>query len=70
MFYGVTLEDLRTKIKLHVGQQQALIVQQFQTLEKVVGLAFGPAEKGRDLPPEVQSKDELKSKFAAVFGTR
>lgn len=68
MFWEVTLEDIKTKIKLHIGQQQAMIVQNFQTLQKVVNLAFGEPEKEK--PPEVQSKGELKAKFAAIFGSK
>jgi hypothetical protein len=66
VFWDVTLNDIKVKVKLYIGQQQAQIVQQFQTLEKVVSLAFGPGEKEK--PKEVQSKDELKTKFSAVFG--
>jgi hypothetical protein len=68
VFWEVTLDDIRAKIRLHIGQQQALVIQNFQTLNKVVALAFGAPEKER--PKEVQSKGELKAKFAAIFGSK
>lgn len=64
----MTLDDIRTAIKLHIGQEQARVVQNFQTLNKVVALAFGEPEKER--PPEVQNKSELKAKFGAIFGSK
>ena len=66
LFWRVTYGDIKTKIKLHIGERQALIVQEFETLHKVVSLAFGSEEKER--PPEPQKPDELRAAFGKVFG--
>ncbi len=50
-----------------MGERQAMIVQQFQTMQKVVSLAFGAPEKEK--PPEVKTKSELKEKFARAFAS-
>lgn len=75
IFWNVTYEDLKTKCKLYVGKEQAIIVQHFQTFHKVAALALG-TDKDSNKPendPNVnmmvpKSAAEAKLAFAKVFG--
>lgn len=67
MFWVLTLNDIKTKIRLRIGHETAIAVQTFKSLVKVVSLAFG-SEKKR--PPLVKDESDLKAKFGAMFGGR
>jgi hypothetical protein len=69
----VTYDDIKTRIKLYLGERQALIVQEFQTLSEVVKLAFGGDEKSkkeaeRAKIPQPKSMAEMRGMFNKVFG--
>jgi hypothetical protein len=61
---------------LYIGEKQAIIVQEFQTLQKIVSMALGGSEKGKSDPasdPNVnlmvpKTGGELKAAFGKVFG--
>lgn len=58
-------------MRLHLGRQQALIVQDFQTIALIVSQAFGSKKKGRSRPENVikpTSKEELEAAFKSVLG--
>lgn len=58
---------MKSKIKLHTGEKQALVVQEFQSLMEIVKLAFGSEESKKPLPPPITTAEEAESRFAAVF---
>lgn len=68
MFWDVSYEDIKTSVKLYIGEQQARITQDYQTLSKVVSNVFGGGEK--ELPPEPKTKAELKSRFERLMSTK
>lgn len=66
IYWRCTLKDIRVKLRLYLGHQQALIVQYFQSMSIIVSQAFGGKKK--DKPAEPKSKDELELAFRSVFG--
>lgn len=67
LFWRVTYDDIKIKVRLYLNHQQALIAQQFQTFAKVASLALGPGPgskegtKKSETPPvkQPQSFEEL-----------
>jgi len=49
-----------------MGREQALIIQNFQTLATIVSQAFGSEKKNKATVP--QTKEELEASFRSVFG--
>jgi hypothetical protein len=49
-----------------MGHQQALIIQNFQTLATIVSQAFGGKKENKPTMP--QTKEELEASFRSVFG--
>lgn len=66
IYWRCTLKDIRVKLRLYLGHQQALIVQNFQSMSIIVSQAFGGKKK--DKPVEPKSKAELELAFRSVFG--
>lgn len=62
----MTYNDVKCKIKLHTGEQQAKVVQDFQSFMEVVKIAFGAPEKEK--APEAKSTEAVKAGFRSVFG--
>ncbi len=50
-----------------MGREQALIIQNFQTLATIVSQAFGEKKK-KDQVVVPQTKEELEASFRSVFG--
>lgn len=68
VFWDVSYADIQTKIKLFLGEKQASITQEFQTLGEIMKLAFGDGGKERNQDiPVVRTKEELQAGFARVF---
>jgi len=66
IYWRYTLKDIRVKLRLFMGNQQALIVQQFQTMATIVSQAFGSGKNKSDtIKP--QTKEELTAAFGSVF---
>lgn len=67
VYWKCTLNDLKVKLRLYLGEKQASIVQDFQTLAKIVSEAFGSGKK--DEKVEVpQTEAQMKAAFNSVFG--
>jgi hypothetical protein len=67
IYWRFTLNDIKVKLRLHLGHQQALIVQEFQTIALIVGQAFG-SKKNKAKVSEPSSAEELQAAFGSVFG--
>lgn len=65
--WEVTYADVKTKIRLHIGERQAQIVQNFQSFMKVATLALGGGGKPKEKIYEPKSFVDLQSKFASMF---
>ncbi|HYG34258.1 MAG TPA: hypothetical protein VEC99_05715 [Clostridia bacterium] len=73
MFWEISYEDIKTRVRLYMGERQALISQEFQTLAQVVKMAFGSDEKAKKEAelaniPKPKSAGELRHHFNKVFG--
>lgn len=68
VMFEVSLRDIRSKLKLKVGYEHAIIAQHFQTLAYVVSRALGGGDKKKDRPPE--NFMEAAAQFQSVFGGR
>ena len=67
IYWRFTLNDIKMKLRLHMGHHQALIVQEFQTIASIVGQAFGgKSNKAKVVQPS--SAEELQAAFGSVFG--
>lgn len=66
IYWRNTLKDIRVRLRLHMGQQQALIIQNFQTLATIVSQAFGAKKEKKAVEPQTQA--ELEASFRSVFG--
>lgn len=53
-------------MRLHLGREQALIVQNFQTIAMIVSQAFGGKKKKDVAVPK--TKEELETSFKSIFG--
>lgn len=54
---------------IYLGQRQALVVQEFQTLAEIMQMAFGSGDsKGKEDIPVPQNSAELTKAFGKVFG--
>lgn len=78
MYWAITFEDLRTKLRLKFGYEQNKVIQDFQTLAIIVGKVFGGSKDktgkgGETLPSHlegvkpVQNAEEARLRFAAVM---
>lgn len=65
-----SLRDIEVRTKLKVGENQARIVQDYQTLISVVSEAFGGGDKTSDTSAgkSPSTVAELTNSFNAVFG--
>lgn len=76
VYWKFTLNDLRVKMRLYLGEKQAGIVQNYQSLSLVVSQAMGGKSKSsasRANPSNEealvpQTKNELLASFKGVFG--
>lgn len=50
-----------------MGREQALIIQNFQSMATIVSQAFG-GKKDSNKPVEPKTKEELEASFRSVFG--
>lgn len=71
MFWSHTYPDLRFKIRVKYGEQQAVLTTQFEALCQTASLALG-GEKKKDKAPakdvhEPQTGAELKALFTKMF---
>lgn len=67
IFWNVTLSDIKTKVKLYIGEQQAKIIQDFQSMMEVMSLAFGDGSKKQDREVEKpKSAADARAKFAQL----
>ena len=66
IYWRCSIKDIRVKLRLYLGHQQALIVQNFQSMATIVSQAFGGKKK--DKPVEPKSQAELELAFRSVFG--
>lgn len=78
LYWTITFEDLRTKLRLKFGYEQHRVIQDFQTLAIIVGKVFGGSKDtkgqgGSALPAHlegvkpVQNAEEARLRFAAVM---
>jgi len=73
VYWSFTLEDLKVKLRLYVGERQASILQEFQSLSLVAAQAVGGNSKGSKsnsnhdvvVPKTAQ---EMQGAFMSVFG--
>lgn len=49
-----------------MGREQALIIQNFQSMATIVSQAFGGKKENK--PVEPKTKEELEASFRSVFG--
>lgn len=64
LYWRATYDDIKCKVKLHIGEKQARIVQDFDTLGKILSMAFGSGEGEKKQEVKVpQSAAELRSVF-------
>lgn len=65
LLWTVTLEDIRIKLKLKVGYEQAIILQQFSNVATIVSKALGGGkeEKGEAPKDIVDAQLQLNSVF-------
>lgn len=66
VYWKSTLNDLKVKLRLYLGNKQAEIVQNFQTLSTVVSLAFGKGKK-KEKTEMPQTKEQMEAAFNSVF---
>jgi hypothetical protein len=73
LYWQYSLADIRVKLKLHLGQQQALIMQQYDTMALLLNQAFGNgggAQTSKSPTTTERSAgtlDEMKAAFAGIF---
>lgn len=72
MYWQYSLNDIKVKLKLYLGRQQALIMQQYDTLALLINQAFGSSSssgKPGNPPTErtVGTFDEMKTAIASIF---
>ena len=61
--------DIRMRLRLRVGFEQARLVQHYQSMGAIVRQLFGGEREHPDTDaPQPQTEEELKRMFAGVFG--
>lgn len=74
LFWKISYSDIRVKIRVFLGHQQALIVQNFETLAEIVSSAFGEGETEREktirTAQKPQNLAELQLAVNKVFGSK
>lgn len=70
LYWKYTRNDFKVKLRLYLGCSQARIVQDYQSLAKVVSEAFGGSTQSKvdenTLVPK--TKEEMQAAFKGVFG--
>jgi len=68
VYWKNTLNDIKVKLRLYLGQRQAEIVQDLQNMSIVASRLFGgeKSDKGDAIKP--QTKAEMENAFKSVFG--
>lgn len=70
VYWKYTLNDIRVATRLHLGRQQALIVQDFDTMATLLSQAFG-GKKGKKKGGQMakaKSKAEMQNALKGLFG--
>lgn len=67
IYWRFTLNDIKVKLRLHLGHQQALVIQEYQTIAMIVGQAFG-GKKNKSNVVKPETAEELNAAFGSVFG--
>jgi hypothetical protein len=65
--WSVTLDDIKYKLKIKVGLEQAKIFQDYQTMAAILSQAFGGKSKEVEPP---KTKQEALSQFNSLFGQK
>lgn len=71
VYWKCTRNDLKVKLRLYLGQQQAHIVQSHEVLATVVSQAFGGGKSRKapeDEAPAPKTQVEMHNAFKDVFG--
>ncbi len=66
MLWANSREDVRVRLRLRAGFEQARLVQHYQSMGAIARQLFGAKEPER--PPEPRTFDELKKMVGDVFG--
>lgn len=76
VYWKYTHNDIKVKLRLHLGKEQAHIAQDFQTIALIVSQAFGDGKKPKGSSksgskPDVfepSTAEEMRTAFNSVFG--
>lgn len=69
VYWKYTLNDIRVAIRLHLGRQQALIVQDFDTMATLLSQAFGGKKSKKGGAKKVaKSKADMQQAMKGMFG--
>lgn len=68
VYWKVTREDIKVKLRLYLGQRHALILQDYQSMALVASNALGGGSKVQDEEDAPQTWAEAQMAFQSVFG--
>jgi hypothetical protein len=66
LYWSITYRDVKTKVKITLGQKQAEAMQEYQNIAHIVGKAFGGDDKPKGETPS--NFAEAQSQFNKVLG--
>lgn len=70
IYWRVTYEDLKTKLKLFIADKQYSFAQDFQVISQVVAAAFGGGKKANENVVAPKTGAEAVSTFNKMFNKR
>ena len=70
LFWQITYDDIRTKIRIYVGQKQSHYLQEFQIFTKVVSMAFGGEKNKTNTEDVPKNLNDARMKLKRMMGKR
>ena len=70
LYWKYTLNDIKVRLKLYLGREQALILQSYDTMALLINQAFGGTSTKEASPPKEQAAGtlaEMTKSFAGMF---
>lgn len=70
LYWKYSFNDVKTKLKLYLGREQALVIQSYDTLALLVEQAFGDGKPSTPEPAVrvASTLTEMQAAFGSMFG--
>jgi hypothetical protein len=69
-YWSVSYRDVRTKVKLTLGLEQARATQEYQSMADIISKALGGEDKNKSKGQTPQNFEQAQSQLSAALGKK